>query len=78
LIAREIVHGKAGPCMSAVNSNVAESHSVESSSLLAPFGHPAFAVIWVATVVANIGTWMQSAAASWLITDLSSDPFVVS
>ena len=29
---------------------------------LAPFRDRAFAVLWVATVVSNIGTWMQSAA----------------
>jgi predicted MFS family arabinose efflux permease len=51
--------------------------SSEASSL-APFRHSVFAVLWVATVVANIGTWMQSAAAGWLMTTLDPDPFVVS
>ncbi|HEX3439088.1 MAG TPA: MFS transporter, partial [Pseudolabrys sp.] len=32
-------------------------------SSLAPFSHPAFSVLWAATVVSNIGTWMQNAAA---------------
>jgi MFS family permease len=35
-------------------------------------------VLWVATVVSNIGTWMQNAAAGWLMTSLDPDPFVVS
>jgi MFS family permease len=43
-----------------------------------PFGHPAFAVLWTATVVANIGTWMYNAGAGWLMTGLSADPFVIS
>src|SRR5262249_51853605 len=30
------------------------------------------------TVVSNIGTWMQNAAAGWLMTGLDSDPFMVS
>jgi len=47
-------------------------------SPLAPFGIPAFAVLWTATVVSNIGTWMQNAAAGWLMTSLDPDPFVVS
>src|SRR5258708_21778002 len=47
-------------------------------SSLAPFRHPAFTVLWVATVVSNIGTWMQNAAAGWLMTSLDPDPFVVS
>jgi len=35
----------------------------DESSSLAPFRDRAFAVLWTATVVSNIGTWMQSAAA---------------
>jgi hypothetical protein len=27
-----------------------------------PFRHPAFAVIWTATLVSNVGGWMYSAA----------------
>src|SRR5215468_10346781 len=47
-------------------------------SSLSPFRHRAFAVLWIATVVSNIGTWMQNAAAGWLMTSLDGDPFVVS
>jgi len=54
-----------------------QTASGEASSL-APFHHPAFAVLWAATVVSNIGTWMQNAAAGWLMTTLNPDPFVVS
>ncbi len=43
------------------------------SSALSPFRHRAFAVIWVATLVSNIGVWMQSAAAGWLMTSLAPD-----
>src|SRR5260370_3959887 len=55
---------------------MAKPADVESS--LAPFRDRAFAVLWVATVVSNIGTWMQGAAASWLMTGLNPDAFVVS
>jgi len=44
----------------------------------APFRHRTYAVIWTATVVANIGGWMYSAAAAWLMTSLDSDPLMVS
>ena len=44
----------------------------------APFRHLAFAALWVATVVSNIGTWMQNAAAGWMMTGLDPDPLVVS
>src|SRR5262245_38412148 len=56
-------------------SSAKPSH--EGSSL-SPFGYPAFTVLWIATVVSNIGTWMQNAAAGWLMTSLDGDPFVVS
>src|ERR1700751_4808756 len=43
-----------------------------------PFRHRAFTVLWIATVVSNVGVWMQNAAAGWLMTTLDPDPFVVS
>jgi len=43
-----------------------------------PFGSRAFAVLWTATVVANIGSWMYSAAAGWLMTTLNLSPLLVS
>ncbi len=50
----------------------------DESSSLAPFRDRAFAVLWTATVVSNIGTWMQRAAAGWLMTSLDPAPFSVS
>src|SRR5260370_13771033 len=50
----------------------------DTESSLAPFRDRAFAVLWAATVVSNIGTWMQGAAASWLMTGLNPDALVVS
>jgi predicted MFS family arabinose efflux permease/quinol monooxygenase YgiN len=43
----------------------------------APFRHLAFAVLWTATVVSNIGTWMHDVAAGWLMTSLSPSPLMV-
>src|SRR5258705_2458051 len=54
----------------------AREGSKEGSSL-SPFRHPTFAVLWVATVVSNVGTWMQNAAAGWLMTGLDPHPFSV-
>ena len=45
---------------------------------LRPLRHPPYAVLWTATVVTNIGWWMYTAAAAWLMTDLSVDPLMVS
>ena len=47
-------------------------------SSLDPFRHTTFTVLWIATVVSNVGTWMQNAAAGWLMTGLDPDPLVVS
>lgn len=46
-------------------------------SAWAPFGHTAFTVLWVATVVSNIGTWMHDVGAGWLMTSLSPSPLMV-
>jgi MFS family permease len=34
-------------------------------------------VIWIATVVSNIGAWMNSAASGWLMTGLNPNPVIV-
>src|SRR5205085_9532967 len=49
-----------------------------ATSSWSPFRHPTFALLWTATVVANIGGWMFSAASGWLMTTLNPDPFIVS
>ena len=47
------------------------------SSAWAPFRHRTFTVIWIGTVISNIGGWMSSAASGWLMTSLDSSPLVV-
>src|SRR4051812_58129 len=44
---------------------------------LSPFKSRAFVVVWTATVVSNIGSWMQSTAGGWLMTSLDPDPHIV-
>jgi MFS family permease len=43
-----------------------------------PFRHLIFRLLWVASLVANVGAWMYSAAAAWLMTTFDADPLVVS
>src|SRR5258707_13428420 len=50
----------------------------KDGSALSPFRHQTFTVLWLATVVSNVGVWMQNAAAGWLMTGLTPDPFAVS
>jgi len=47
-------------------------------SAWAPFRHRAFTIIWVATVVSNIGGWVFNVASGWLMTSLDADPLTVS
>jgi hypothetical protein len=35
---------------------------------LEPVRHTAFTVLWIATVVANVGSWMYNAASGWPMT----------
>jgi hypothetical protein len=46
--------------------------SPEVHSPWSPFRHRTYAVIWFATVVANVGSWMYNAAAGWLMTSLDA------
>jgi MFS family permease len=52
--------------------------SAVGTSLLAPFRIRVFTLLWIATIVSNIGGWMYGAAAGWLMTRLTQDAFVVS
>lgn len=48
-----------------------------NASAWSPFRHRTFTVIWIGTVVSNIGGWMSSAASGWLMTSLDPTPSVV-
>lgn len=47
-------------------------------SPFSPFRHRPFRIIWLATLAANIGSWMYSAACGWLMTSLAAAPLMVS
>src|ERR1700716_940116 len=42
-----------------------------------PLRHRLFRALWIATIVSNIGTWMQYVGAGWLMPSLSSSPSMV-
>jgi MFS family permease len=42
-----------------------------------PLSHPLFRNRWLASVVSNIGTWMQDTAATWLMTVMTGSPFLI-
>ncbi len=43
----------------------------------APLRQSVFAVLWAATVLGNVGSFMRDVASSWLVTDLSASPTAV-
>jgi len=46
-------------------------------SAWAPLSHPVFRALWIASLVSNIGTWMQNVGAAWTMTSLSPSPLMV-
>jgi MFS family permease len=44
---------------------------------LVPLRNATFRVLWLANVVAWLGTWLQNTGAGWLMTTLAPNPFIV-
>src|SRR5256885_5106598 len=59
------------------NHTAASSASTASASAWTPLRNSLFRNLWIATIVSNVGTWMQDVGSGWLMTSLSSSPFVV-
>src|SRR5438093_6814944 len=47
------------------------------TSAWSPLRESVFRALWIATVVSNIGTWMQDVGESWLMTSLTPSPVLV-
>src|SRR5690242_15935297 len=43
----------------------------------APLSHRLFRALWIASLVSNVGTWMQNVGAAWAMTSLSPSPLMV-
>jgi len=54
-----------------------ENAKPTSVSAWSPFGFGAFALLWSATLISNIGTWIHDVGAGWLMTTLDPTPAVV-
>ena len=46
-------------------------------SPLQPLRQPVFRMLWIATVVSNIGSWMNDVGVNWSMLTLSADPLAV-
>ena len=60
-----------------MNDPLATSQLHSATRAGSPFRHSAFTVIWIATVVSNIGGWMYNVASGWLMTSLDPNAFIV-
>jgi MFS family permease len=56
-------------------ADAAQAGSAHGS--FAPLHQPVFAVLWTATVVGNVGSFIRDVASAWLVTDLSASPTAV-
>jgi MFS family permease len=46
-------------------------------SAWSPLALPLFRALWLATLASNLGTWLQSVGAAWLMTGLTTSPTLV-
>jgi MFS family permease len=56
---------------------LSETAAERQRGTLAPLRNATFRWLWIASVVSNIGTWMQNVGAAWLMALLSPSPFYV-
>lgn len=59
------------------DSNTSTSTSEPEASAWSPLRQAVFRSIWIASVTANIGMWMQSVGVAWLMTSLTPSPLLV-
>ena len=53
------------------------SAAVAAPGLRTPFTYSLFRAIWIASLVSNVGTWMQNVAGVWLVTTLTTSALLV-
>jgi MFS family permease len=49
-----------------------------NDSIWSPFRYPIFRMLWISSLISNIGTWMHDVGAAWLMTTLTNSPIWVS
>ena len=60
-----------------MSTSPSSSPGQSTGGSFAPLRIPVFAVLWGATVLGNIGSFMRDVASSWMVTELSSNPTAV-
>ncbi len=54
-----------------------ENSASRAASAWSPFRYHAFLLLWTATLISNVGTWMHDVGAGWLMTTLEPSPAIV-
>lgn len=62
---------------SAMSERDPNASTVAPASAWSPFRHNGFTVIWTATLLSNLGTWMHDVGAGWLMTSIAPSPALV-
>src|SRR5437660_8836393 len=54
-----------------------EDHRAVHASVWSPLLVPVFRALWIASLAANLGVWMQNVGGVWLMTTLSPSPVLI-
>lgn len=54
-----------------------KSNNPQHAPIWQPFGNKLFLAVWLATLVSNIGTWMNDIGAAWLMASTTTSPMMV-
>src|SRR3982751_741436 len=54
-----------------------DTKATATTSAWSPLQRAVFRAVWTASIASNIGTWMQSVGAAWLMTSLTPSPLLV-
>jgi len=60
-----------------MNREAVPARAFATPSAWSPLQTALFRNLWIATIVSNVGSWMQDVGAGWLMTSLSSSPSMV-
>lgn len=61
----------------APNSVSDPSRKISAAIAWAPLRNPVYRMLWLASLVSNIGSWMHEVGAGWLMTSLAPTPLMV-
>src|SRR5207247_10243337 len=54
-----------------------EDHRAVHASVWSPLLVPVFRALWIASLAANLGVWMQNVGGVWLMTTLTPSPVLI-